>query len=229
MRTPKDPLAAVVQEELDWNPALNATRIEVDAEGGRIILRGAVLTLADVELAGMDAWAVRGVRAVDNELQVGLAGVVVDDGHIAGQCTHALDVERFVPNGAITARVVDGWVTLTGEVDRHYQRRAAARVVAGVTGVLGITNMITLSAEPVPSDVATRIKKAMARKAIIDGCRIEVSNVGPLVSLDGDAWTRAAIEVAVDTAWSAPGVAEVVNRLTVASGANEPAGTNQSD
>jgi len=54
MHTPKDPLAAVVQEELDWNPALNATRIEVDAERGRIILRGAVLTLADVELAGME-------------------------------------------------------------------------------------------------------------------------------------------------------------------------------
>ena len=228
MRTPKDPLAAAVQEELDWNPALNASRIDVDAERGRIILRGAVLTLADVELAGMDAWAVRGVRAVDNELQVGLAGVVVDDGDIARQCTRALAAERFVPNGCITARVVDGWVTLTGEVDRHYQRRAAARVVAGLTGVLGITNTITLSTEPVPTDIATRINRAMARKAIIDGCRIEVSNVGSLVFLDGDAGTRAAIEVAVDTAWSAPGVTEVVNRLTVAHGADEPAPTSQS-
>ena len=181
MHTPKDPLAAVVQEELDWNPALNATRIAVDAERGRIILRGAVLTLADVEMAGMDAWAVRGVRAVDNELQVGLAGVVVDDGDVASQCTHALDAERFVPNGAVTARVVDGWVTLTGEVDRHYQRRAAARVVAGVIGVLGITNTITLSATPVPSDVAARIRRAIAHKAIVEGCRIEVSNDGPLV------------------------------------------------
>ena len=69
----------------------------------------------------------------------------------------------------------------------------------------------------------------MARKAIIGGCRIEVSNDGPLVCLDGDAGTRAAIEVAVDTAWSAPGVTEVVNRLTVASDPEGPAGTSQSE
>jgi osmotically-inducible protein OsmY len=208
-------LEADVKAELDWNPALNSRRITVKASDGRIVLCGAVDTFAEVELAGMDAWAVSGVTAVDNELLVGLAGAIFADGDVGADCDAAIANLRVVPHGAISAVVVDGWVTLSGEVRHHYQRRAAADAVGRVTGVVGVTDRIALTDEPVPSDVALRIRRALERKTIIAGSRIEVSIVGQTVYLEGATGTRAAIDAALHTAWSAPGITNVVNHLAI--------------
>jgi osmotically-inducible protein OsmY len=44
---------------------------------------------------------------------------------------------------------------------------------------------------------------------------IEVTNVGPTIYLDGASSSWAARREAEDTAWDAPGVVDVVDRLTV--------------
>jgi osmotically-inducible protein OsmY len=216
MHKPNNLLERDVREQLDWDPILDDTRIMVKADEGRIILSGAVYTYAEVGLAAEDAWDVAGVKTVDNELLVGLNGAAIADFDIAANCTTALDGDKFVPKGAVSATVVDGWVTLSGEVRRHYQRKAAEHAVGRVAGVLGVTDLLSLSDEPIPADVADRINRAFDRNAIIDGSLIEVSNVGHTVYLDGTTPTWRAMSEAVDTTWSAPGVTEVVNRLVVA-------------
>jgi hypothetical protein len=92
-----------VREELAWNPALDSRRITVTASDGGIVLRGAVDTFAEVELAGMDAWAVSGVTAVDNELLVGLAGAIIADGDIAAEWAAVITSLKLVPDGAVSA------------------------------------------------------------------------------------------------------------------------------
>ena len=216
MHKPNNLLERDVREQLDWDPILDDTRITVKADDGRVILNGAVPTYSEVELAAEDAWDVGGVKAVDNELLVGLTGAAIADFDIATHCATALDADKFVPHGAVRATVLDGWVTLNGEVRRHYQRKAAEYAVGRVAGVLGVTDRITLSAEPVPADVADRINRAFDRNAIIDGSLIEVSNVGHTIYLDGTTTTWRAMNEAVDTAWAAPGVTDVVNRLVIA-------------
>jgi osmotically-inducible protein OsmY len=121
-----------------------------------------------------------------------------------------------VPRGAIRVDVADGWVTLSGEVRRHIQRRAAEHVVEKLAGVRGVTNNLVLSSEPIPGDVAERINHALARNALIDDTRIKVSSSDRTVYLDGtpDSWV--ADQAAVGAAWSAPGVNAVVDRLTIA-------------
>jgi osmotically-inducible protein OsmY len=216
MHKPNNLLERDVKEQLDWDPIIDDTRITVKADDGRVILNGAVASYAEVELAAEDTWDVGGVKAVDNELLVGLTGAAIADADIAADCAAALDADKFVPHGAVGVEVIDGWVTLRGEVRRHYQRRAAKHAVGRVPGVLGVTDEITLSEEPIPTDVAARINKAFDRNAIIDGSLIEVSNVGHTVYLDGTTTTRRAMNEAVDTAWDAPGVTDVVNRLIIA-------------
>jgi osmotically-inducible protein OsmY len=215
MSKPNNVVEADVREELDWNPALNSRRITVKASNGRVVLSGAVDTFAEVELAGMDAWAVSGVTAVDNELLVGLAGAIFADGDLAADCVAAISNLRVVPEGAISAVVVDGWVTLSGEVRHHYQRRAAADAVGRVTGVVGVTDSLALTEESVPGDVAMRIRRALDRKTVLAGSRIEVSTVGQTVYLEGATGSRAAIDAALHTAWSAPGITNVVNHLAI--------------
>lgn len=215
MHKPNNLLERDVKEQLDWDPALDDSRIVVKADDGRITLSGAVDTFADMEWAAQDAKAVGGVTAVDNQLLVGLAGAAITDADIAAKCVTALDHDRFVPHGSVSAAVLDGQVTLTGEVRHHFQRKAAEHAVGRVPGVVDVSDQITLTDQPIPTDVADRINKAFDRSAIIDGSRIKVSNVGHTIYLDGVVGSWTAMDAALDCAWQAPGVKEVVNRLTM--------------
>ncbi len=215
MHKPNNLLEADVADQLYWDPQLDNTRVVVSAKDGNITLTGAVPTYFELEQATEDAYMVGGVMDVDNELLVGPLGDAVTDGELAVAATAALDADKFVPKGAVNALVVDGWATLSGDVRHHFQRRAAEHAVGKVDGVLGISNRIAITTDPIPSDVAFRINKAFARNAIIDNSTIEVTNVGPTVYLDGTATSWAAKREAEDTAWDAPGVVEVIDRLKV--------------
>jgi len=63
--------------------------------------------------------------------------------------------------------------------------------------------------------VADRISNALDRKAILDDSVIQVTNDGSTVYLDGTTDSYAAMQTAEDTAWAAPGVTDVVDRLVV--------------
>ncbi len=215
MHKPNNLLESDVQDELDWDPQFDNSRVIVKADDGNVTLTGAVDTYYDTFLASEDAWSVSGVKSVDNQLLVGLIGDAIADADVAADCLVALDRDRFVPKGTVSVSVVDGWVTLSGEVRRHFQRRTAEHAVRRVDGVLGISNNITLAGDAMPGDVAERINKAFRRHAIIDDSLIEVSSSDHTVFLDGTVGSWYAMDEAVDTAWKAPGVTEVVNRLAI--------------
>jgi osmotically-inducible protein OsmY len=216
MHKPNNLLEQDVREELDWDPQMDSSRIVVSADQGRVTLSGAVPTYFETQRAEADTAMVGGVTSIDNQLLVGLMGETVTDAALAADSMDALDADKFVPKGSVTPDVMNGWVTLRGEVRHHYQRQAATHAVSRVDGVLGVDDKITLTSNPIPSDVADRISKAFKRNAIIDDSLIKVSNVGDTIYLDGTTGSWLARQKAEDTAWDAPGVNEVVDRLTVA-------------
>jgi osmotically-inducible protein OsmY len=215
MHKPDSLLEFDVQDTLAWDPALDGQRITVKADSGTVALTGSVPTYHDKLRATEDAWTVGGVRSVDNELLVGLVGEAVNDAQVANACRDALDHERFVPKGAVTPAVTNGRVQLRGQVRNPFQREAAEIAVSRVDGVLAIENLIALSREPVPSDIADRISKAFKRSAIIDDSTVVVTNDGHTVFLTGVVGSYAAMREALDTAWNAPGVHNVVNDLVI--------------
>ncbi len=217
MHKPNHLLEFDVKDTLDWDPALDDVRIVVKADDGAVTLTGSVATYYEKVRATEDTWTVGGVKQVDNELLVGLAGEAINDVTVAAGCNDALAHDRFVPAGAVSATVDRGNVRLTGHVRRHLQRQAAEFAVSRVDGVLGIDNLIAISSEPIPGDVAERIKKAFRRNAVVGDSAIAVANDGHTVYLDGTAMSYAAMREAVDTAWAAPGVERVENRLTIVS------------
>jgi osmotically-inducible protein OsmY len=59
---------------------------------------------------------------------------------------NALYWDLAVPPHRVKVEVENGWVTISGTVDRYYQRTCAGSDARRVAGVLGVNNHIRLAA-----------------------------------------------------------------------------------
>jgi osmotically-inducible protein OsmY len=118
----------------------------VSGDGGTVTLRGTVESFAQRRAAVQDAEETEGVYEVDDQLVVDLLGDYRrEDDEIRGIALQFLTWDIEVPVESIDVRVDDGWVTLSGEVDFQFESDAAFDDVAGLYGVVGITDEITVS------------------------------------------------------------------------------------
>jgi osmotically-inducible protein OsmY len=206
-----------VIDELDFEPSIEAADIGVTAENGVVTLTGHVPSYSQKIAAERAAWRVKGVKAIAQEIQVRFAGDRKNnDDEIAQRAINILAWNSSVPRDAVHVTVQNGWVTLTGEVSWNYQRDAAETSIRRLSGVLGVTNDITLAPVAQPADIEERIRNALKRQAEVEASRIRVSvHEGGRVSIEGDVdnWKeRRAVERA---AWSAPGVRVVEDHLRI--------------
>ena len=205
-----------VTNELKWEPSLRDDDVAVAVRDGVVTLAGFVDSYVDKWKAERVASRVRGVKAVANNLEVKLpSSSRRTDPEIARAAVDALQWNVSVPKDRIKVRVENGWVTLEGDVDWYYQREAADRAVRNLTGVKGVTNLITVKALPTPSDVKQRIKEALQRGAQFDADRITVEVDGHRAVLRGTVRSYAEMRDAERAARNAPGITEVENRLTI--------------
>jgi osmotically-inducible protein OsmY len=111
--------------------------------------------------------------------------------------------------------VESGWIKLTGEVEYYYQKQAAERAVRQLSGVTGVTNLITIKSNVRPIDIKDRIAKAFQRNAALESAAIKVEVSGSTVTLSGrvKAWRER--KIAEDAAWAIPGVTAVHDNITI--------------
>jgi osmotically-inducible protein OsmY len=209
-------LGFVVNEELVWDPKVDAEAIAVSATDGMVTLRGTVGSFRQKREARRAAERVAGVVYVDNELDVRLLDEDRrDDAELRGDVLQALMLDAFVP-GTIDATVKDGFVTLSGSADSQYQRDEAEFLAGNVIGVTGVRDDVYLT-EPSadPADVQHSIKKALERAAKIEAEDITVGTYDGRVTLTGTVGSWYEHDTAVAAAWAAPGVVTVDDHLTV--------------
>lgn len=208
-----------VQEELEWEPAIDASHIGVTAtHSGVITLTGTVRTYAERVTAERAAKRVAGVRAVANDIEVEPVGSAKHtDTNLAQAVLQALESDIAVPHEKIRVRVDDGWVTLEGEVALQFQRAAAENAIRRLEGVRGVKNEVRLQVRPLaePAEVKKRIEAAFRRSAEIDARGIEIDAENGTVMLRGKVRTWAEREEAERAAWAAPGVLAVEDHLIV--------------
>jgi len=207
-----------VNAEHEWDPSINASHIGVAVQDGVVTLSGHLNTFAEKYAAERAVQRVQGVKAIAMELDVKLEpGHKRSDSEIAEAVESALLWNALVPTDRVKVKVEKGWVTLKGEFDWEYQRQAAEKAVRPLTGVVGLSNSITLKATTTPTNIANRIREALERHAQREAKHIEVLVNGSVVTLRGNVDSWAERSAAYGAAWSAPGVLSVVNEIRVQS------------
>ncbi|MBN8879220.1 MAG: BON domain-containing protein [Sphingobacteriales bacterium] len=206
-----------VQDELKWQPLLNATEIGVAVKNGIVTLSGQVDSYTKKLAAEKAAKRIGGVKAVAEDIKVAYYGNrVKTDAEIAEAVVNALKWHSAVQEEKIKIKVDDGVVTLDGEVDWDYQRTNAKTAIENLTGVKLVVNLIGVKPKVKSSDVTQGIKDALLRSANSDAGRIRVDVIGSKVILSGFVRSFAEKEDAETAAWAAPGVITLESNLVVA-------------
>ena len=194
-----------VLAELKFEPRLKPNEISVIVRDGVVTLTGWVDSYLKRWTAEQAAHRVRGVKAVANDIDVRLPPSSERlDAEIAA-AVRALEWDADVPADKIRVTVSKGWVTLTGQVEWHYQKEEAERAVRRLWGVRGVTNLITVEPSVTPQELKQKIERALVRSAKVDADRITVKMHGSTASLRGTVRSRAEREEAERAAWRPPG------------------------
>ena len=209
-------IQADVLAEMKWDARVQPNEVGVSVKDGIVTLTGYVDSYTKKWAAEERAHRVAGVKAVANDIQVRLPGSSErTDADIAAAARRALEWNTLVPADRIKITVSNGFVTLEGDVDWQYERDAAERSVRNLVGVKGVSNLIRVKPNAMPQNIKERIEQALRRIIEEDARNITVEVDGSKVILRGSVRSWAERQEAERTAWSAPGITSVDNRITI--------------
>jgi osmotically-inducible protein OsmY len=209
-------LEHAVSAALYRDTRVDSTEIAVSVHDAVVTLRGTVGSLGARRAAVREVKRIAGARRVNDELEVRLLTQHRrHDAELRAEVLQVLSWNASVPED-VDATVEDGVVTLNGKVDYRFQRQEAEASVVNLRGVKEIHNELEVRNTWLADDVRARIEDAFRRNVQVaaDGIRIEA--VDGTVTLEGtvDSWMER--NTAIDTAWAAPGVQDVDDKLVIA-------------
>ena len=180
-------LRSDVERAIQWEPLLNGSEIGVTSKDGIITLTGTVNNFSKKKYAEDAARNVLGVKVVVEKIEVQFVSDMVNrtDNEIASEIINAYKNDHAFPEDKVKAKVENGWVTLTGEVNWYYQKENAKSTVIKLGGVKGVINDIKISPS-IPEDVEKKdVEAALRRNWSIETDNIEVKVSGKKVTLEG--------------------------------------------
>jgi hyperosmotically inducible protein len=218
--------AAQIQAEVQ--KALSSSKYEgvhgSVQDNGLVVLNGSVDVFDLKEKIDHKVHRIKGVKAVENNIQV--AGAPVSDQELSAKLVKAIEYDRLgygtTPFNAISVTVRDGIVTLGGHAYGPVDADSAAAVVANTKGVKDVINDIQV--DPLsPMDDGIRLRTfrtiysypSLSKYAMDPGKTIRISVQNGRVTLIGVVDSQADKDAAGIRANTVPGVFHVDNQLQV--------------
>jgi osmotically-inducible protein OsmY len=206
-----------VIDQLYWDNSVNVSDVAVIVDDGRVTLKGTVPSFHAKTTAVEDAFQVRGVTFVDDELTVNYP-VVPSDKEIKEDIESAFDWDYDLNEHKISVSVNEGAVKLTGSVDAYWKKVLAENDATKVNGVLDIRNELAIVTTNRRKDeeIGRDIEEALRRNPNVEVNDIDVKVGKGRVVLSGEVPAWSALTAAERSARYTSGVAWVDNELTIA-------------
>lgn len=133
-----------IENLLQWNPTIDASRIQVVVTKGILTLMGDVDSIWQKYRAEHLAENIAGVISVDNRLLVQPIGDISDE-DIRHDILGTLARNTFIDVSNIVVSVKNGAVTLNGVVNNHLSKRIALNIAHNTNGVIDVCDNLEIA------------------------------------------------------------------------------------
>jgi osmotically-inducible protein OsmY len=218
-------IAQDVRKRLITSASLHSDGLHVTVHQGKVQLEGTVASWAEKQEAALLAGAVRGVKAVTNQLVVQYPNAR-PDAAVQRDVVATLGRDVYLTGLPISASVKEGVVTLDGEVGTAYQKERAAADARLIWNVVGVDNQLTVTwgqamhtrqQSPAPTDaqLAAAVRDALAADQRLALAEVTADVQHGEVTLYGTVLSTYQKRLAAQVAQDVVGVVRVTDRLTV--------------
>ncbi len=144
-----------VKSALLFHRNVRASKTDVNVRDGFVTLSGEALSSTQIELTAEYAKDVEGVKGVKNEMTVARVPVKsieataekIDDASITAEVKASLMAHRSTSALKTKVETTDGVVTVSGAARNSAEKSLVTRLVAGIDGVIGVNNNMTVAVE----------------------------------------------------------------------------------
>lgn len=155
----------------------------------------------------------------------------VHDARLESQILTTYQLSPYLRHDDITVTVEDGKATITGRVESDANKELATQIAEGVKGIGSVDNsMITEENYETPvrkggqsygeiiddASITAAVKSKLIWSRYLDGSTTKITTKKGMVTLNGTAENKAAVELAGNLAMTTRGVVSVDNKLTIA-------------
>lgn len=205
-----------ISNSLKLESPITNSNIIVISDDGIVTLIGVVDNFTKRTLAENNTRKIAGVKSVINKIYVVIESWdEKKDVEIAAEILTSFRWNWNTLNDTIKVRVLNGWVTLSGELEWNYQKEAAKEAVVNLIGVKGISNYIDIKSQIDTKIKSTSLRLALKNHYALDSRNIEIEVLDSKIILKGivDFWYQK--EIAGRIAWKTSGVINVINELLI--------------